>query len=77
MWDIVGETKMPIAAFDTLATYYIMDISNGLDVIPLMQKHRKEHPKQRVGASYGPATVKIVNSEPTKQPSETNGKNDQ
>jgi hypothetical protein len=58
-WDIVGEIKVPIPTMDTLAIYYLQQISNGLNLLPLIQKHIQEHPpRDPKTLSYGPTDVR-------------------
>lgn len=58
VWDIVGELKVPLGVLNNLLFYYAMDISNGLDIGPLLQKHLEDHPntKKGMGMTYGPIT---------------------
>ena len=79
VWDIVGEIKMPLAALNALLDYYVRVVSNGLQLMPLIQKHLQEHPypqTKRGGVSYGPTAFKGHRKEETEQekPSETGGK---
>jgi hypothetical protein len=59
VWDIVGEIKMPIAAFEPIVDYYVREVSNGLQIGPLILKHLQEHPRTKFPAfSYGPTSFK-------------------
>jgi len=59
-WEVVAEVKMPMRAFSTLAFYYIQQISGGLDILPIIQKYQKDHPKthRETDMSYGPTDIR-------------------
>ena len=57
-WQIVGEIKVPIPVMDSLMIYYLQQISNGLDILPPIQNHLKNHPRERSKYSvYGPTRI--------------------
>jgi hypothetical protein len=58
-WDIAGEIKVPLPAMDSLMVYYLQQISNGLDILPIIQKHLANHPRHQPNyISYGPTNIK-------------------
>lgn len=61
-WDIVGEIKIPIPALNALAIYYIQEMSNGLNIMPIIAEHLKKHPlpppQESRGFSYGPSAIR-------------------
>jgi hypothetical protein len=58
-YEVVGEIKVPLPSMDSLMIYYLQQISNGLDILPLIQKHLAEHPRQRpYRVSYGPTQIR-------------------
>ena len=56
VWDIVAEIKVPIPALNALVSFYVQEISNGLDVVPLIERHLQDHPinVEKTGTRYGP-----------------------
>lgn len=62
-WTVAGEVKIPLPMLNVFVLYYVNAISNGLNVLPLIQKHLKEHPMpekmQKHGMTWGPSDVKV------------------
>lgn len=59
-WTIVGEVKIPVAAMNAVAVYYIQQVSNGLDVSPMIGEYLRKHPinLSKGGITYGPTAVR-------------------
>jgi hypothetical protein len=58
-WNVVGAIKIPMPVIDALLIYYLQQISNGLDILPIIQKYMKEHPKNDLSnMAYGPTIIK-------------------
>ena len=60
VWETVGELKIPLNALNDLVCFYIHEISNGLDIRPLVVEHMKSHPRpKRQAVTFGPMGTKL------------------
>jgi hypothetical protein len=67
-WEVVAEVKIPIPALNAVAIYYIEQVTGGLNILPVIQKYLREHPKEppKTGITYGPTEI---HQEPQKRES--------
>jgi len=57
-WEVVAEIKVPLPVMDLLVAYYVQEVSNGLNIIPLVQENLRKHPTPSIeGIAYGPTKI--------------------
>lgn len=70
-WEVVGEVKIPIAAFNLTTAYYLHMVGNGFDVVNSLNAYLAKHPRKDTGGgvSYGPLDFKTEDvKKPDAQP---------
>lgn len=66
VWEVVGEIKIPIPALNMMCLFWASQISNGLDIFPLIQRHLAEHPERKDAIVYGPLGMRMTPREAKK-----------
>lgn len=58
-WEVVAEVKISIPALNAMMIYYIEQVTDGLNILPAIQKYLQEHPKEapKTGLTYGPTEI--------------------
>ncbi len=69
-WKVEAEIKIPVPALNALVVYYITQVANGLNIMPIISKYLSEHPPPAIpkqGMFYGPLSFGQENKEGGKE----------